>query len=141
MKTESFVVTVAGATDIYRREQILSQQSQKIDQHIFEVYDNLENQTEKIQEMSNNLKGERDHKDWDLGDVENLDDHLWANLKVALKDIFESGKFRGETLSATLVQPGAATRQRRMDEFTFQVIKKSKYLYLLHAKDVIDFYL
>ena len=93
MKTESFVVTVAGATDIYRREQILSQQSQKIDQHIFEVYDNLENQTEKIQEMLNNLKGERDHKDWDLGDVENLDDHLWANLNVALKDIFESGKF------------------------------------------------
>ena len=116
------VVTVAGATDIYRREQILSQQSQKIDQHIFEVYDNLENQTEKIQEMLNNLKGEKDHKNWDVEDVENLDDHLWANLKVALKDIFETGKFRGETLSAAMVQPGAATRQRRMDEFAFQVI-------------------
>ena len=35
MKTNSFVVTLAGATDIYKREQILSQQCQKIDQHIF----------------------------------------------------------------------------------------------------------
>ena len=30
MKTKAFVITVAGATDIYRREQILSQQCQKL---------------------------------------------------------------------------------------------------------------
>ena len=34
IKTKAFAVTVAGATDIYRREQIVSQQCQKIDQHI-----------------------------------------------------------------------------------------------------------
>ena len=45
MKTKAFVITVAGATDIYRREQILSQQCQKIYQHIYEVYDNLKLQT------------------------------------------------------------------------------------------------
>ena len=44
-KDNSFVVTLAGATDVSRREQILSQQCQEIDQHIFEVADNLKIQT------------------------------------------------------------------------------------------------
>ena len=36
-----FVVKVAGATDIFRRQQILSQQAQKVDQLISDVYGNI----------------------------------------------------------------------------------------------------
>ena len=76
IKTISFVVTLAGATDVYRREQILSQQCQKIDQYIYEVTDNLMLQTEKIQDMLNGLKGEKELKDWTIEEVRKLDDHL-----------------------------------------------------------------
>ena len=62
MKTNSFVVTVAGVTDVYRRYQILSQQCQQIDQHIFEVTDNLKLQTENIQKMLSKLMDGKDSK-------------------------------------------------------------------------------
>ena len=51
IKTKAFVTVVSGAADIYRREQILSQQCQNIDQHIFEVYDNLEIQKNKLKDI------------------------------------------------------------------------------------------
>ena len=35
---------LVGATDIFRKQQILSQQSQKVDQLISEVYDNIKTQ-------------------------------------------------------------------------------------------------
>ena len=43
-----FVVTVVGATDIFRRQQIMSQQCQKVDQLISDVYGNLKMQIEKL---------------------------------------------------------------------------------------------
>ena len=48
---EKFVFILAGATDFYRREQILSQQCQKVDQFGFEVYDNIYIQLDKLKQM------------------------------------------------------------------------------------------
>ena len=117
IKTKSFVITLAGATDIYRREQILSQQCQKIDQHIFEVYDNLQVQKEKLEEMLKNLTEGPDFRDWTLAEVNNLDSHLWANLKTTCKDIFVNETFRGEVLDDYGKRP-RVTRQTTLDEFT-----------------------
>ena len=115
IKTKAFAVTVAGATDIYRREQILSQQCQKIDQHIYEVYDNLKMQTDKLEEMLEDLTKGTPIKDWTEADVDKLDEHLWANLKVTLKDIFVTGKFRGEEMDDFPTRT-RITRQSLMDE-------------------------
>ena len=76
MKTNSFVVTLSGATDVYKREQILSQQCQKIDQHIYEVTENLKLQTDKLEEMLKELADGKPFKDWIIEDVEKLDGHL-----------------------------------------------------------------
>ena len=119
MKTNAFIVTLAGATDVYRREQILSQQCQKIDQHIFEVTDNLKVQTEKIQEMLNGLTDGKDLKDWTIEDVDQLDGHLWANLKEVLTEIINTGKFRHEELSDVLVRE-RVTRQSTLENFVTQ---------------------
>ena len=119
MKTNSFIVTLAGATDVYRREQILSQQCQKIDQHIFEVTDNLKVQTDKIQEMLNGLTDGKELKDWTIEDVDLLDDHLWANLKEVLTEIIKTGKFRHEELSDVLVRD-RVTRHSTLENFLTQ---------------------
>lgn len=119
MKTNSFVVTLAGATDVYRREQILSQQCQKIDQHIFEVTDNLKQQTEKLEKMLKELSDGKEFKDWSMEEVEKLDDHLWENLKNTLKDMIKNNTFRGEKLDDYHVR-GRVTRQSRMTEFLIQ---------------------
>ena len=99
IKTNSFVVTLAGATDLYRREQILSQQCQKIDQHIFEVTDNLKLQTKKIEEMLEEISGGKDLKDWSQEDAAKLDEHPWANLRTTVLEIIKKRTFRGETLN------------------------------------------
>ena len=117
IKTKSFVITLAGATDIYRREQILSQQCQKIDQHIFEVYDNLKIQKEKLEEMLKNLTEGPAFRDWTLAEVNNLDSHIWANLKTTCKDIFANETFRGEALDDFGKRP-RVTRQTTLEEFT-----------------------
>ena len=111
MKTNSFIVTLAGATDVYRREQILSQQCQKIDQHIFEVTDNLKVQTDKIQEMLNGLTDGKELKDWTIEDVDLLDDHLWANLKEVLTEIIKTGKFRILTIFSTDIRSDSSKAQ------------------------------
>ena len=116
MKTKAFVITLAGATDIYRREQILSQQCQKIDQHIYEVYDNLKLQKEKLEEMLKNLTEGTVFSDWTMSDVNELDNHLWANLSATCKDIFENTTFRGETLEDYSKRP-RVTRQTTLEEF------------------------
>ena len=69
-----------------------------MDQHIFEVYDNLEIQKNKLKDMLLNITEGTDIKDWTVRDVENLDEHLWTKLKTTLKDIFENTTFRGDTL-------------------------------------------
>ena len=116
MKTNSFVVTLSGATDVYKREQILSQQCQKIDQHIYEVTDNLKLQTDKLEEMLKELADGNPFKDWIIEDVEKLDGHLWENLKMTLVDIMKNNKFRGEELNDFHIR-GRVTRQSRMTEF------------------------
>jgi len=116
MKTNSFVVTLSGATDVYKREQILSQQCQKIDQHIFEVSDNLKQQIDKLETMLKELTDAKEFKDCTITDVEKLDGHLWENLKKTLTDIIKNEKFRGEQLNDFHVR-GRVTRQSRMTEF------------------------
>ena len=116
MKTNSFVVTLSGATDVYKREQILSQQCQKIDQHILEVSDNLKQQIDKLETMLKELTDAKEFKDWTITDVEKLDGHLWENLKKTLTDIIKNEKFRGEELNDFHVR-GRVTRQSRMTEF------------------------
>ena len=116
MKTNSFVVTLSGATDVYKREQILSQQCQKIDQHIFEVSYNLKQQIDKLETMLKELTDAKEFKDWTITDVEKLDGHLWENLKKTLTDIIKNEKFRGEELNDFHVR-GRVTRQSRMTEF------------------------
>ena len=101
---------------MYKREQILSQQCQKIDQHIFEVTDNLKQQTDKVETMLRELTDEKPFKDWTIDDVEKLDGHLWENLKKTLTDIMMNEKFRGEELNDFHVR-GRVTRQSRMTEF------------------------
>ena len=93
-----FVVKVAGSTDLFRRQQILSQQSQKVDQFIFEVFDNIKLQKQKLQEMHDNLISVKNPSEWNLEDIENLDEHLWENLRNALMEIVTTKKYKGEKL-------------------------------------------
>ena len=65
--------------------------------------------------LSNITKG-TDIKDWTVRDVENLDEHLWTNLKTTLKDKFENTTFRGETLDDFSKRP-KETRQSLMEEY------------------------
>ena len=51
IKSNWFIITVSGPADIYKREHILSQQCQNYDQHILEVYDNLQLQKNKLKDM------------------------------------------------------------------------------------------
>ena len=47
--------------------------------------------------------------------MDKLDEHLWANLKVVLKNILSTGKFRGEELDDYPTRT-RVTRQSLMDE-------------------------
>ena len=119
MKTNSFVVTLSGATDVYKREKIYSRHCQKIDRHNYEMTDNLKLQTEKVEEMLNELSDGQEFKDWTIEDVEKLDGHLWENLKKTLTDIIQNNKFRGEELNDFHVK-GRVTRQSRITEFLIE---------------------
>ena len=52
-KSVQFVVTLLGATDIFRRQQILSQQAQKLDQLINDLFGNIKLQLDKLKMMQN----------------------------------------------------------------------------------------
>ena len=71
---QEFVVKLVGATDIFRKQQILSQQSQKIDQLVSEVYDNIKIQRDKL----------CDPNDWSFDDINNLDELNWAETRKCL---------------------------------------------------------
>ena len=99
ISAEKFVLVLAGATDIYRREQILSQQCQKIDQFGFEVYDNIKTQLDKLQQMQSQISSvlkKCDGRNCILLDFKVLDAHLFSNLQAAVTDILTTGKFRNE---------------------------------------------
>ena len=81
---------VAGATDIFRRQQILSQQAQKVDQLISDVYGNIVLQKEKLEQMNKELDSDRHPDDWTSDDLDKLDDHLWVETKKAIKEIIET---------------------------------------------------
>ena len=85
---------------------------QKIEQHIYEVTDNLKLQTDKLEEMLKELADGKPFKDWIIEDVEKLDGHL----KMTLVDIMKNNKFRGEELNDFHIR-GRVTRQSRMTEF------------------------
>ena len=70
-----FVVEVVGATDIFRRQQIMSQQSKKVDQLICDVFGNLKLQIEKEKLMNHNLNSEKHPNDWNGSDISQLDEH------------------------------------------------------------------
>lgn len=91
-----FVVALSGSVDIYRIQQILSQQSQKVDQQIYEVYENIKKQRDNLKKMATDLElSDRKHpSDWTVDDLEDLDILLWANLKDALNQILEENSFK-----------------------------------------------
>lgn len=89
-----FVVKVAGATDIFRRQQIMSQQSQKVDQLISDVFGNLKLQVEKEKEMNGNLSSDKHPNDWDETDINKLDEHLWAETRKALQQIIKTNTYK-----------------------------------------------
>ena len=87
--------------------------------YIYEVTDNLKLQTEKVEEMLNELTDAKEFKDWTMEDVEKLNGHLWENLKKTLTDIIQNNKFRGEELSDYHVR-GRVTRQSRITGFLIE---------------------
>ena len=89
-----FVVKVVGATDIFRRQQIMSQQSQKVDQLISDVFGNLKTQVDKEKTMNDNLKSNKHPNDWDESDVLKLDEHLWAETRKALIEIITKQTYK-----------------------------------------------
>ena len=97
--TIEFVVKVAGATDIFRRQQILSQQSQKVDQLISDVYGNIRHQKEKLEQMNEDLKSDKHPDNWRTEDIEKMDDHLWVETRKALKEIVENKAYKNVALN------------------------------------------
>ena len=89
-----FVVKVVGATDIFRRQQIMSQQSQKVDQLISDVFGNLKLQVDKEKDMNEGLNLDKHPNDWDESDVMKLDQHLWAETRKALLEIVTSNTYK-----------------------------------------------
>ena len=78
----NFVAKVAGATDIFRRQQILSQQAQKVDQLISDVYGNIIHQKEKLEQMNKKLDSDRQPDNWtSLGwDKEHYQRDYWNQI-------------------------------------------------------------
>ena len=66
----------------------MSQQSQKDDQLISDVYSNLRIQIEKLKEMNENRNSDMHPNDWLEQDVNKLDIHLWAKTQKARKKKF-----------------------------------------------------
>lgn len=85
------VAALSGSVDIYRIQQMLSQQSQKVDQQIYEVYENIKKQQDNLKRMVMDLElSVRKHpSDWTVDNVEDLDILLWPNLKGAFNQILE----------------------------------------------------
>jgi hypothetical protein len=82
-----FVVKVVGATDVFRRQQ-------KVDQLISDVYDNIKLQKDKLERMDKDLESPKHPDNWNLDDLESLDDHLWCETKKALAEIITSKTFK-----------------------------------------------
>ena len=89
-----FVVKVAGAADIFRRQQILSQQAQRVDQLISDVYGNITLQKEKLEQMNKELESDKHPDNWTSDDLDKLDDHLWVETKKAIKEIVETKSYK-----------------------------------------------
>ena len=90
-----FIVTVLGATDIFRRQQIMSQQSQKVDQLISNVFGNTKIQVEKLKLIKEDLKSDKHPDNWDETDINKLDDHLMNETKKGLSEIIKENKYKG----------------------------------------------
>ena len=75
---------LVGATDIFRKQQILSQQSQKNDQLVSEVYDNIKIQRDKLCDMNSDLDISKHPNDWSVDDINNLDELNWAETRKCL---------------------------------------------------------
>ena len=90
-----FIVTVLGATDIFRRQQIMSQQSQKVDQLISDVFGNTKIQVEKLKLIKEDLKSDKHPDNWDETDINKLDDHLMNETKKGLSEIIKENKYKG----------------------------------------------
>ena len=153
---EKFVFILAGATDFYRREQILSQQCQKVDQFGFEVYDNIYIQLDKLKQMEAQLSSvlkQSVGRDCQLSDFEVLDKHLFSNLKTSLTDILTTGKFRNEPFAKSFsewrVSKEEAPKQAVQDliEYLTKLINslESRFKgdfnskFIQEVKDVFDF--
>ena len=98
-----FVVSLSGAKDIYRVQQILSQQSQNIDQQIYEVYENINEQLNNLKLLKKGLESDKHPCDWTEDDLEAMDILLLANLKAALKEIITENQFKGVKLQVRMV--------------------------------------
>lgn len=94
-KDIEFVITVVGATDIFRRQQILSQESQKVDQLICDVFGNLKIQLQKLKVMNQDLASEKHPNNWTETDAEALDEHLWAETRRALVEVIGKNEYKG----------------------------------------------
>jgi hypothetical protein len=90
-----FIVTVLGATDIFRRQQIMSQQSQKVDQLISDVFGNTKMQVEKLKLINEHIKSDKHPDNWDETDINKLDDHLMNETKKGLSEIIKENTYKG----------------------------------------------
>ena len=72
----------------------MSQQSQKVDQLISDVFGNLKLQVEKEKEMNDNLSSDKHPNDWDQTDINKLDEHLWAETRKALQQIITTNTYK-----------------------------------------------
>ena len=96
-----FVVKVIGATNIFRQQQILSQQSQKIDQLISDLYDNVKVQKDKLVNMNEDLDTAKHPEDWTSDDIEKFDELNWAELRKGLNEIKATKTFKTIKLTNT----------------------------------------
>ncbi len=95
-----FVVKLLGATDIFRRQQILSQQSQKVDQLVSDVYGNIKMQRDKLEGMNKDLDSTKHPSDWTVDDIKNLDELNWAETRKGLAQIVANNSYKGVDLEA-----------------------------------------
>ena len=86
-KSVQFVVTLLGATDIFRRQQILSQQAQKLDQLISDLFGNIKLQLDKLKMINEHLKSNIHPDDWREDDIKEMDEHLLAGTRSGLLEI------------------------------------------------------
>ena len=94
-KSVQFVVTLLGATDIFRRQQILSQQAQKLDQLISDLFGNIKLQLDKLKMINEHLKSNIHPDDWREDDIKEMDEHLLAETRSGLLEIVQTLTFKG----------------------------------------------